>query len=107
MIAIEKLNVSEMSKGFLSKQIQDAAWSSFFQKLKYKAENAGKSVVEVSPNGTSQTCVCGERVEKKLNIRIHHCDKCGYRNHRDVVSAQVVLKLGLGHNLKDKTYAVG
>lgn len=38
VIAIEKLNILGMSKGFLSKQIHDVAWNNFFQKLKYKAE---------------------------------------------------------------------
>ncbi len=105
LIAIEKLNILGLSKGILSKQINDVAWSGFFEMLRYKAENADKKLIEVNPSGTSQTCICGEAVKKKLNIRVHHCDKCGYENHRDIVSAQVILKLGLGHSLKDVTYA--
>ncbi len=91
LIAIEKLNILGMSKGILSKQIHDVAWSSFFQKLTYKAENAGRQLIKVNPSGTSQTCVCGEIVKKKLSIRHHKCLKCGYENHRDIVSAQVIL----------------
>ena len=105
LIAIEKLKINQMVKGLFSKQIHDAAWSSFFHKLKYKAENAGKSVIEVNPNGTSQTCVCGETVRKDLSIRWHHCNLCGLSEHRDIVSAKVILKLGLGQSLKDSTYA--
>jgi len=104
LIAIEKLNILGMSKGILSKQINDVAWSNFFNMLHYKAENADKKIIEVNPNGTSQICICGKRVEKKLNIRTHICGKCGYKNHRDIVSAQVILKLGLGYSLKDLTY---
>jgi putative transposase len=107
LIAIEKLNILGMSKGILSKQIHDAAWSSFFQKLKYKAENAGRELKEVNPAGTSQTCICGETVKKDLSVRHHRCLVCGHSEHRDIVSAKVILKIGLGHNLKDKTYAVG
>ena len=70
--------------------------------LKYKAENAGKSVIEVNPNGTSQTCICGERVEKTLAVRIHNCNKCGHSEHRDIVSAKVILQRA-GHTLKDLT----
>jgi len=103
LIAIEKLNILGMSKGILAKQIHDAAWSSFFQKLKYKAENAGKSVIEVNPNGTSRTCICGETVEKSLSVRWHKCDKCGLSEHRDVVSAKVILERA-GHTRKDVTY---
>jgi putative transposase len=106
LIAIEKLNILGMSKGILSKQIHDVAWNSFFQKLKYKAENAGKSVIEVNPNGTSQTCICGERVEKTLAQRHHTCLKCGYSNHRDIVSSQVILQRA-GHTLLASTKAVG
>lgn len=98
VIAIEKLNILGMSKGILAKQIQDVAWNSFFQKLKYKAVNADKLVIEVNPNGTSQTCICGERVEKTLAQRTHKCLKCGYSNHRDIVSSQVILQRA-GHTL--------
>lgn len=106
LIAIEKLNIKGMSKGILGKQISDVAWYSFFEKLKYKAENADKTVVEVNPNNTSQTCICGETVKKNLSVRHHHCLKCGYSEHRDIVSSKVILKIGLGHSLKDKTYQI-
>ena len=106
LIAIEKLNILGMSKGILAKQIHDVAWNGFFQKLTYKAENAGRQLIKVNPAGTSQTCICGETVKKDLSVRYHHCLRCGYKNHRDIVSAKVILKIGLGHNLKDKTYQV-
>lgn len=74
LIAIEKLSILGMSRGILSKQVHDASWSSFFQKLKYKAENAGKTLIEVNPNGTSQICSsCGETVKKDLSERVHRC----------------------------------
>ncbi|MDQ3063347.1 MAG: transposase [Acidobacteriota bacterium] len=106
LIAIENLNILGTSKGILAKEIHDVAWNSFFQKLKYKAENAGKSVVEVNPNGTSQTCICGARVEKTLAQRQHICLKCGHSEHRDIVSAKVILSRA-GQTRKDVTYAVG
>lgn len=45
-------------------------------------------------------------VKKNLSVRHHHCLSCGHSEHRDIVSAKVILKIGLGHNLRDKTYAV-
>jgi len=105
-LAIENLNIRGMSRGFLAKQINDAGWSGFFQKLKYKAENAGKSVMEVSPKCTSQTCICGETVKKDLSVRWHHCRSCGLSEHRDVVSAKVILQRALGQSVKTQTYAV-
>ena len=102
LIAIEDLNILGMSRGILSKQIHDVAWNSFFQKLEYKAENAGRKLIKVNPNGTSQTCICGARVEKKLSQRWHKCEVCGYENHRDIVSAKVVLQRALGQNSEHK-----
>ena len=95
LIAIEDLNIKGLSKGILAKQVHDVAWSSFFHKLEYKAECAGKELVKVNPNGTSQTCICGETVKKKLSVRWHECLKCGVSNHRDIVSSQVILSRGL------------
>lgn len=114
LIAIEKLNISGMAKSFLSKQINDVSWSRFFQMLRYKAESAGKKLIEVNPRGTSQTCICGKTVKKDLSVRLHECDKCGLNEHRDIVSAKVILRLGQAAEMppsekvshKDKTYVV-
>jgi putative transposase len=105
LIAIEDLNIKAMSRSFLSKQIHDVAWNSFFQKLEYKAESAGKKLVKVNPSGTSQTCICGAKVNKTLAQRWHHCLECGLSIHRDIVSAKVVLQRA-GHTLLASTKAV-
>ena len=105
LMAIEKLNIKGLSRGFLSKQIYDVAWSDFFQKLRYKAEEAGREVIEVNPRGTSQTCLCGQRVEKTLADRWHNCLNCGLSEHRDIVSAKVILNLAVGQTVQNVTYA--
>jgi len=106
LIAIEKLNILGMSRGILSKQVNDAAWNSFFQKLRYKVENTGKKSIEVNPNGTSQICSsCGEIVKKDLSVRVHHCHHCNLTIDRDENAALNILRLGL--SLKDVTYSVG
>jgi len=61
-IAIENLNVKGLASGMLAKSVHDVAWAAFFSKLVYKAENAGRRLVAVNPSGTSQTCLCGEKV---------------------------------------------
>ncbi len=92
LIAIEKLSILGMSKGILSKQIHDVGWSSFFQILDYKAANAGKELVKVSPNFTSQDCSrCGNRVKKDLSVRVHNCLQCGLILDRDVNAAINIL----------------
>jgi putative transposase len=100
LIAIENLNVEAMSRSLFAKQLNDVAWGNFFQKLLYKAESAGRKVVKVNPNGTSQTCICGQRVEKTLSIRWHQCSNCGLSCHRDIVSAQIILNRAVGQTVK-------
>ena len=94
LIAIEKLNILGLSKGLLSKQILDVSWGSFFEKIRYKAANAGRELKEVSPNYTSQTCLCGQREKKTLSERRHDCKVCGLSIHRDILSAKIILSLG-------------
>lgn len=95
LIAIEDLNVKGMSRGNLAKSVHDAGWASFFNKVAYKAESAGRELLRVNPHGTSQTCICGQRVAKTLSQRRHFCPSCGLEGDRDHVSAQVILRLGL------------
>ncbi len=104
LIAIEKLNIKGLAKGILAKQVLDVSWSSFFQKLAYKAASAGRQLIEVNPNYTSQTCLCGHREKKTLSQRWHDCDKCGLSIHRDVLSAKIILALGLSG--RELTYQV-
>jgi putative transposase len=106
-IAVESLPIRQMVKNHhLAKSISDASWGNFLQYLNYKAENAGKRVWKVDAKNTSQTCICGEGVKKSLAVRQHQCQKCGLVNHRDLVSAQVILKRA-GQTRQDVTYAVG
>jgi putative transposase len=94
VICIEKLSILGLSRGILSKQMNDAAIGNFFLKLKYKAENADKSVIEVPSAYTSQDCsACGERVKKDLSERVHNC-KCGLVIDRDHNAAINILALG-------------
>lgn len=102
-IAIEKLNIKGLAKGILATQINDVAWSDFFLMLRYKAECADKKLIEVNPFGTSQTCICGETVKKDLSVRQHKCEKCGLSEHRDIVSAKVILQRALGQSVKAST----
>jgi len=95
LIAVEDLNIKGMSSGMLAKSVHDVGWGSFFNMLAYKAESAGREFVKVDPRGTSQTCLCGAKVPKKLWDRWHSCQVCGLERARDHVSAQLILALGL------------
>jgi putative transposase len=95
LIVIEKLNVKGLAGGMLAKSVNDAGWSSFTEKLAYKAAEAGRVLVEVNPRGTSQRCVCGAPNPKTLSQRWHQCEVCGLSVPRDHASALEILRLGL------------
>ena len=87
-IAVEKLNITGLSRGFLSKSVHDAGWGMFLAILTSKAANAGREVVAVNPAGTSQECSgCGAVVRKPLSERVHRC-VCGLVIDRDVNAAR-------------------
>ena len=55
LIVVEDLEVENMRRNHnLSSEISDASWSKFIHYLSYKAASAGKTVVRVSPRGTSE-----------------------------------------------------
>ena len=93
LVAVEDLNLEGLSESALAKPVHDAGWGIFLRAiLPYIAWKAGREVVPVDPNGTSQTCAsCGGRVPKSLSERLHVCPSCGHTAHRDVNAAQVIL----------------
>ena len=79
----------------LAKSISDAGWSQFCTILVFKAGNAGKQAVAVSPAYTSQMCSgCGVLVQKGLSVRWHSCPDCGTSLHRDHNAALNILRVG-------------
>ena len=76
-------------------------WGMFRYVLTYKAECAGRVVVNINPAFTSQDCSgCGYRPPKEerktLSDRIHFCPKCGLVLDRDTNSARTLLKIAVG-----------
>ena len=96
LIAVEDLNIKGLAGSMLAKPIHDAGWGMFLDKLAYKAESAGRTLVRVSPAGTTQTCSgCGLHVPKTLAERQHRCSACGLNIGRDLNAARNILGLGL------------
>ncbi len=82
------------AKGGLNKSILDAGWGSFVQLCSSKAAWAGRTLLKVSPNFTSQICShCGTVRKKDLEDRWHSCD-CGAELDRDVNAAINILARG-------------
>jgi putative transposase len=94
-IVVEDLNIKGLSGGLLSKAVHNVGWSSFLHRLSYKAENAGRQLLKVDPQYTSQECPNCHTVKKKqLSERVHRC-ACGLTIHRDHAAALVILGRGL------------
>ena len=95
-VYIENLTIKKMVLNHLfSKSIHDASWYLFFTFLIYKAEEAGRLVVEVDPYQTSQRCSrCHKLVPKTLSNRIHKCPYCGLVLDRDTNSAKDIKWVG-------------
>jgi putative transposase len=82
------------AKGGLNKSIVDAGWAMFQQFCLYKAANAGREVLFVTPHYTSQVCSgCGQVKKKDLSERWHSCE-CGCSLDRDHNAALNILRLG-------------
>ena len=96
-LAFEDLNIKGMMKNrHVAKSIADAGWGQLVQFMAYKAERAGRVVVQVDPQYTSQNCShCDKLVPKTLSERIHRCPHCGYTADRDVNAALNILKRAL------------
>ena len=75
------------AKTGLNKSIVDAGWSQFVQYCAYKAEWAGRTLVQIDPKYTSQVCSgCSAVVKKTLEERWHRC-VCGCELGRDAANA--------------------
>lgn len=101
-IYVEALKIENMLKNrHLSKSISDAGWGMFFTMLTYKAEEAGRDLIKVNPQNTSQLCSnCGEKVPKTLAVRVHNCKYCGISLDRDLNAALNILQRGVGQTLQ-------
>ncbi len=93
VIAVENLNVKGMVRNpKLAKAISDVGWGMLQTMLKYKAEWAGKTYIEVDRFfPSSKTCNnCLYQIDKlPLDIRQWDCPKCGTKNlDRDVNAAK-------------------
>jgi putative transposase len=109
LIAVEDLNIKGLAGSMLAKSVHDAGWSQFLRILLAKAEEAGRHLVAVNPDGTTQRCSgCGEHVPKTLAERVHACPSCGLVLGRDLNAAHNVLRLaqGLGWSLQAPTVGV-
>ncbi len=99
VVCAENLAVKNMIKHpKLAKHIADASWEEFTHQLKYKANWAGRTYVEVDRFFPStKRCSCCGFVKKTvpLEVRVWECPECGAVHDRDINAARNILAVGL------------
>jgi putative transposase len=98
-IVVGNVSPTKLAKTRMAKSVYDASWSSFRDKLRYKAMAHGVVFEEVSEAFSSVTCsACGARSGpsglKGLRIREWSCSDCGRQHDRDVNAALNILRCG-------------
>ena len=99
-IAVENLNIKGLIKNkHLSKSIANASWGKFINLLTYKAENKGKTLMQIDKFfPSSQICSnCGSNTGKNpLHIRSFTCPNCNTKHHRDLNASINIRNYALG-----------
>jgi IS605 OrfB family transposase len=68
VIAVEDLNVKGLAGGMLAKSVHDMSWASFFSKLAYKAESAGRTLRRSTPVEQVRHAQAGPRCGRNSQI---------------------------------------
>ena len=97
-VAVEDLDVREVAVGEHAKSEHDTAWRMFLNKLQYKAEWYGRTIVRVGRwFPSTQLCHCcgfKNTLTKDLNVRSWTCPQCGTAHDRDFNAAINILTEG-------------
>lgn len=113
VIVCEKLNIKNMTKSAkgsienpgknvsqksgLNRSLLDAAFSQFFEILKYKAKKHGKMLIQVNPKYTSQICnKCKHKDKENRETQARFvCKSCGHEDNADTNAAKNILDIGI------------
>ena len=85
------------AKSGLNRSISDAGWGGFVSILRAKAEEAGRTWIEVDPRHTSDGCEkCGHAApENRVTQAEFVCQSCSHRAQADEHAARNLLRAGL------------
>ena len=93
----ENPGVNVGAKQVLNREIQAQTWGMIRQQLRYKAEWAGRELVEVDPKYTSRICnECGN-ITPQSEYRTYRCSVCGLEADRDTNAALNILERAFGN----------
>jgi putative transposase len=92
--SVEEPGRNVAAKAALNRKILDAGWSQFANMLLAKAEEAGRAVVFVQAQYSSQTCAACSYVAPKnrRSQAVFVCGRCEHSDHADVNAAKIILK---------------
>ncbi|AWG28123.1 transposase [Burkholderia cenocepacia] len=101
-IAVGNVSAVKLARTRMAKSVYDASWSSFRNKLRYKAIAHGATFEEVDESGSTQSCSsCGSRDSTTrpkgiagLRVREWACSDCGVEHDRDINAALNILRCG-------------
>jgi putative transposase len=90
------------AKTGLSRSISDAGWGRFVSILRAKAEEAGRTWIEVDPRHTSDRCeACGHtEPENRVTQAEFRCRACGLVAQADEHAARNILRAGLARHVQ-------
>ncbi len=85
------------AKSGLNRSISDAGWGQFVSILRAKAEDAGRTWIEVDPRHTSNRCeCCGHTApQNRVSQAEFSCQRCGHTAPADEHAARNILRAGL------------
>lgn len=88
------------AKSGLNRSISDAGWGQFISILRAKAEDAGRTLIEIDPRHTSDGCeICGyAAAENRVTQAEFVCQRCGHRTQADEQAARNILRAGLARH---------
>jgi putative transposase len=93
---VEHPGTNVRAKGGLNREIMAQTWGTIRQQLRYKAEWAGRSLVEVDPRNTSITCSrCSTVDAKSRSGKSFHCRDCRLNIDADLNAAINILRRSL------------
>ena len=91
---VESPGVNVAVKSGLNRSILEQTWGLLLSQLRYKAEWAGREVVEVPARNTSRDCSrCGARNDPGAS-ELYGCASCGASVDRDLNAALNILRTG-------------
>jgi putative transposase len=83
----------QAAKRGLNRAISDAAWGGLFDKIGWLGQKAGKPVLPVNPQYTSQECSACSHVSKaNRDGEKFLCEACGHLDHADTQASRTINK---------------